>query len=151
MTKQDQNWPRNFRLKGMILCEVMARLFRRVVDIYGRDTERTIVYLVIIAASGSHIRRDPDLLARYAHDEPIPQDVYHPISRRAIAESTGLPRERVRRMINSLIEEGFLIEIDGMVLPKAPVLGMPENSEFLQGMLKEFERAQAEIDRADAA
>jgi hypothetical protein len=149
MDGEEEDWPKNFRLKGMILCEIMARMFRQVVDLYGRDTEHTIVYLVVIAASGSHIRRDPDLRARFAHDEPISQDVFHGVSRRAIADSTGLPRERVRRMINRLVKEGYLLEEDGMVLPRAPVLGLPENAGFVRAMLKEFERAHMELERAD--
>ena len=48
------------------------------------------------------------------------------ISRRAIAESTGIPRENVRRIIKELIDEGKIIETtDGSVRQPAGFMEAP--------------------------
>jgi len=148
---REQDLPKNYRLKGMVLCEALARICRLMVDSYGTDIEQSMIYLVVIAASGSHMRRDPELVQLQVRDQPLPQEQLRGVSRRAIAESIGLPRERVRRKINDLVERGVLLEENGMVMPRAPILGRPENMGLLMTLLKQFDRAHLELERADAA
>lgn len=127
----------------------MLRLCRLASDIYGSDIERFVVYMAVISAGISHIQRDPALRARYANDAPLPNELRFGISRRAIAESVGLPRETVRRKIASLITSGHVVEEEGLVKARGPVVDVGRNFEFLVSAMKEFDRAAAALRRAD--
>lgn len=45
-----------------------------------------------------------------------------PLSRRAIASATGLPRETVRRRAARLVDQGVLAEVDGGLVPGAAAM-----------------------------
>ncbi|TZG24922.1 helix-turn-helix domain-containing protein [Sphingomonas montanisoli] len=73
-------------------------------------------YLVFSVVSCANMQRAFRQLAHsdFHSDDLAPargRDV--PISRRRIAEATGLPRETVRRIVQKLILRGYLIESDG--------------------------------------
>jgi hypothetical protein len=141
--------PRNFRLKGIVLCDAILRLCRLASDHYGPDLERFLVYLAVISAGASRFQRDPEMRARYADQEPLPEGYRTPVSRRAIAESVGLPRETVRRKIAALIADGHLVEVGNLVMARTPVVEQGRNLEFLVAALKAFEWASAELSRAE--
>ena len=67
------------------------------------------------SSSGRDLVTDPHISARYLHLEEVPDHIYVTMSRRAIADKTGLSRETVRRRTNKLIEDGVLIETNGNV------------------------------------
>ena len=140
--------PTNLRLKGIVVCDGLLRLCRLATDVFGNDLERFVVYLAVISAGTSHFQRDPELRARYA-DDPLPDELRLGISRRAIADSVGLPRETVRRKIAGLIADGHVVEEDGLVKARGPVVEQGRNKEFLLAALKEFTRTAAELKRAD--
>lgn len=129
----------------------MLRLCRLAMDIYGPDIERFVVYMAVISAGISHFQRDSELRARYADDAPLPNELRLGVSRRAIAESVGLPRETVRRKIKALIESGHVFEEDGLVKARGPVIDLDRNLEFLLGAMREVDRAAAALKRADEA
>ena len=141
--------PRNFRLKGLVVCDALLRLARIVSDIYGPDLERFVVYLAVISAGVSGFKRDPELRSLYSDQDPLPDQYRLAISRRAIADSVGLPRETVRRKIAQLIADGLLVEEGSLVRARSPVVEQGRNLEFLLGALREFERATTELRRAE--
>lgn len=149
MAQPPADTPRNFRLKGIVVCDALLRLARVVSDIYGPDTERFVVYLAVISAGSGGFQRNPELRGRYADQEPLPDQYRMAISRRAIAESVGLPRETVRRKIAGLLADGLLVEEGSLVKARSPVLEQGRNLEFLLSALREFERAGKELRRAD--
>jgi len=141
--------PRNIRLKGIVVCDGLLRLCRLATDIYGKDFDRFVVYLAVISAGASHFQRDPRLRALYADDEALPSEMRPGISRRAIADSVGLPRETVRRKIAALIADGHVVEEEGLVKARAPAVEQGRNLEFLLAALNVFGRTAAELRRAD--
>ena len=149
MAQDGADLPRNYRLKALLLVEFYLRMSRLLTDSRGHDLEKIVIYLAVISAAANHYRRNPELLALYAHDAPIPQDRLFGISRRAIADSVGLPRETVRRKIAVLISDGLVLEEDGQVTPKSPMLDQEGNLKLALNMLKAFEATQAAYRRAD--
>ncbi len=141
--------PKNIRLKGVIVAEAILRFMRLVVDLVDTDLEAFAVYFAVVAASTSHLLRDPQALALYAHDTPVPDNLRMGTTRRAVAESVGLPRETVRRKIASLVAQGHLVERDGLVSTAGSVLDQRRNREFVLGVLAEFERTAAMLKRAE--
>ncbi len=141
--------PRNIRLKGVIVAESMLRLMRLAIDMVDTDLEAFAVYFAVVAASTSHLLRDPQALALYAHDAPVPDHLRAATTRRGIAESVGLPRETVRRKIASLVAQGHIVERDGMVTTAGSVLDQRRNLAFVLSALAEYERTGTMLKRAE--
>ena len=73
-------------------------------------------------------------------------------SRRAIAASTGLPRETVRRKIAALIETGDLQEDGSHVRIRQGLLDDERHLDFARVLLQEFARTSVQLGRiADGA
>jgi hypothetical protein len=111
------------------------------------DLEAYVIYLAVFSANIGRVMRDPSHTALHSSDTPVPNDLRMPVSRRAIAESVGLPRETVRRKISALIAEGCLVERDGGVVAVGPVLEQRGNMKFVLGVTREFARVSAELNR----
>ena len=142
--------PKNIRLKGAVACDSLLRLFSLSARLTG-DLQSSAVYLAVISASVSAALRDPIVRAKYATDIPLPDHMRRSVSRRAVAESLGLPRETVRRKVAALIGSGHLvIEGDG-VRATGPVLEHGENLQFAIDVLRELERTSTAIRRIDDA
>lgn len=134
-------------LRALIAAESLLRIMRLAVEHREGNLESLAVYLAVITAGSGRLLRDAELQTRYGDNEPFPEEERAGISRRAIAESLGLPRETVRRKIARLIERDLVIEQDGLVRARSPVLGRPNAREFVTGMIREFERAGALLQR----
>jgi hypothetical protein len=81
----------------------------------GRDLESVWIMACVLHNTLRNLVTDPHISARYLHLEEVPEHIYATMSRRAIADKTGLSRETVRRRTNKLIEDGALIEANGNV------------------------------------
>ena len=138
---------KNRNVRALIATESLLRILRLAVDNHDGDLESFAVYLAVVTAGSGRVLRDPELLARYGDSEAFPEEERQGVSRRAIAESLGLPRETVRRKIAKLIERGIVFEEDGMVKARSPVIGSDRSRTFVQGAVKEFERAGALLQR----
>jgi hypothetical protein len=149
LTQDVQTLPRNLRLKGAIVCEGMLRLFRLPTDYFDGDLESFVVYFAIIAANFSRFRRGAHR-ALYAGELDPPKEERLPVSRRAVAESVGLPRETVRRKISELIDKGHVIQVPGGMLAVAPALEHARNRELVLDAIKVFERVATELRQSDA-
>ncbi|MEO6341211.1 MAG: hypothetical protein ABIO39_14305 [Caulobacteraceae bacterium] len=125
----------------------MLRILRLAVGEKHNDLESFAVYLAVISAGSGRILRDPEMMAVYADDLALPEQERLGVSRRAIAESLGMPRETVRRKIAKLIAGGFVFEQDGLIKAKSPVLDRPGARDFATAMTREFERAAALLQR----
>src|ERR1700756_54358 len=86
---------------GLIVLEGLLRIARAAGDNYGHDYEAILIYWSVVVASVGRYLRNDDLIA--TGGRPLPEEEHHPVSARAIAEATGLPRETVRRKISALV------------------------------------------------
>jgi hypothetical protein len=84
----------------------------------GMRPAKLVVYLVIVLATVQKYLRSPTSDNR-GIDPMIEADCAQ-ISRRAIAESTGIPRENVRRIVRELLEEGRIVEAPGGFVRQPP-------------------------------
>lgn len=142
----------DLRKKAVPACEVLLRLIRTITATQRADLadlETSVIYIAVACASVSGALRDPAVQARLNAGEPVPDDMRQPVSRRAIAESTGLPRETVRRKIAVLVEKGFLVEDGGGVRTPPDPLLQHRNLEFVREVIHELERAPARLARYD--
>ncbi len=142
---QEAQLDRAYRRKALIACQGLARILHKAVDCYDGDLESFAIYLSVVCASLSAAHRDPDVLALPADAGPLPDSYHRPVSRRAIAASTGLPRETVRRKIAQLVAAGRLTEEPQGVRTQSGVLGLQRNAEFAVVLIREIERSALEF------
>ena len=112
------------RIANAFALEFFVRYVRVLSALVGADVEAAIIFLAILEANGRHIVRQPGFAADLA-DESVapPGEAPRPISRQAVAESLGIPRETVRRRVSDLIERGFLVKTSGGVITTRAVVG----------------------------
>lgn len=138
---------RRYRRKALVAAIGFSRMLQAAVNSFDGDLELCAILTAIACASTSATLRDPDVYADLDETEPVP-DVYHrPISRRAIAASTGLARETVRRKVAQLVERGLVVEEPTGVRTRSGVL--EPMLELAWTLVQETERTAAELKRVD--
>jgi hypothetical protein len=136
----------DFRRRTNVSSEALLRILHGAVTTFDGDLETFVIYLSVTCASVGAALRNAELLSNPPPGRLGAQH-YRAVSRRAIAASTGLPRETVRRKIAALIERGALIAQGSYVRIPQGVLEEPQNREFAQMMTMEFSRAAAQLAR----
>ena len=106
----------NARLIAYHVAEYILRSAETISQAFEHDYETAILFMAISNRNAQFAMEDPELRQRYAsYSDPIPTEIATPISRMALARSTGLPRETVRRKVGKLIKKGWVIETkDGL-------------------------------------
>lgn len=136
----DDPFPENFRLAVLAFNGFTLRLFRNMRELSGLDLETYEVLLTVAVASTQRAVVDDKVRADHPGPDPLPTDLLVGISRRAIAEATGIPRETVRRKIALLASKDLVrTNADGDVVLNYP-LKREENRIY-------FERAFREVNR----
>ena len=77
--------------------------------------------LILIATTTGNVQRAvrPDALPDVLRGStPLPQELVVPMSRRAIARVTGIPKETVRRHVDSMVRRGILLSMSRGVRAK---------------------------------
>jgi hypothetical protein len=107
----------------------------------GRDLDRALILAVIISRANDHpdyAALDPrEIMA--GHIDPLPT---LPVNTQSIADSTGIPRENVRRKLHELVELGWVCR-ESSALRLTP-LGWRELEPLRQGAITltmQFEEA----------
>jgi biotin operon repressor len=79
------------------------------------------IYMIIAVSAVQKYAREP---SGGAHDgvDPLPLQMSGSVSRRRIAEITGIPRETVARHVRHLIERGLVVEVGSGKLVTPPGL-----------------------------
>ena len=77
---------------------------------FGLGHEDVLIVLTVALGNVQRMLRTPDPEGLAASTALVEQDRIIPVSRRAVARATGLPRETVRRRTNALVERGSLLE-----------------------------------------
>jgi hypothetical protein len=136
----------NFRRRSLVVSESLLRIVHRAVELYDGDLEDFVIFLAVLCANVGAVVRDADLAASPPKGR-VPVRYYRGVSRRAIAASTGLPRETVRRRIASFIERGVLLQQGAYVRVPQGLLEQTHHRQFAQALIQEFARASAQIER----
>ena len=140
-----------FRAKASFACLSLLRVMHEAIRCYEGDLEAFVIYVSVACASTGGAMRAPHFLAQPLDSPPLPDTFHRPVSRRAIAASTGLPRETVRRKIAQLVERGLLVEEGRGVRTRSGVLEERLNVEFCGALIREIERGAFELARVDRA
>ena len=126
---------------GLVFLEGMLRIMRAAGDTYGHDYEAILIYWSVVVASVGRLLRNDDQLRLIETDgQPLPAEEHHPISARAIAEATGLPRETVRRKIALLVADGHLAQDSRGVRTKPGLMTQRDNAQFMVVATREVKR-----------
>jgi len=136
----------DFRRRTITASEALLRILNKAVSTYGSDLDIFVVFLTVTCASTSSAVRNAELAAEPPAGH-VPVGYYRGISRRAIAASTGLPRETVRRKIAALIERGDVVEHGAYVRIRQGLLEQEHHLGFARTMIHEFVRGAAELSR----
>lgn len=148
---EDQEIGEGFRMQAFAVAEAFLRIVRSAAQHYG-DVDTATVYLAVVTAGLAGAVRDPEVVRRYGGETPVPLVYHRPVSRRAIAESTGLARETARRRLARLVEQGRLTEDDrGGLRGRYNLLAEPENLAFARELMLEFQRTAERLERLGPA
>lgn len=132
-----------FRLKALVAVEGFLRMTGEAIARYG-DLDTLVIYLTVVSAGGGRALRDPGAARLYGGPRPMPDGYFRPISRRAVAAATGLPRETVRRKIAWLLDQGWIVAEGRGVRATSDTLSQGENLAFARALVATFE---ATVDR----
>ena len=132
--------------QGLITVEGLLRIMRAAGDAYGHDYEAILIYWSVAIASVGRFLRSDDLITLIESGGPLPEEDHHPVSARAIAEATGLPRETVRRKIAHLVADGHLVQDARGVRTFPGLLNQRGNEVFVRQAAREIKRMSAAMD-----
>lgn len=105
--------PAKFREKSRIFVYEMSECLCKVLPSYSQHMQGDLAKLLIVHALGaSNIQRlmaGSNRTPYESMDARIPPDMQMPSNALSIADSTGLPRETVRRKLKELLASGLVI------------------------------------------
>lgn len=106
-----------------------------------RNPTELQIYLTVAVANIQKLVRERQIPEEFAGTAILPREWVIPISRNAIAAATGLPRETVRRHVESIIARGLLVEDErgGVTLPEGLVPKL-ELEPIIEPIMTEFTR-----------
>lgn len=109
------------RLFAYFVAEFILRTAVPVVQAFGNDYEEALIFLAITTQNTQNLMLNQATRRQYASfTEVVPDHLMRPVSRMALARSTNLPRETVRRKVLKLIERGFVEETPkGLITPRS--------------------------------
>jgi hypothetical protein len=102
----------NFRATTFGIVNSFVNQQRIWMETMRMDPATLLVYMIVALAAVQKITRLSDIPQAMRGLEPLPQHLVGCISRRAVAASSGIPREQVRRIINELLESGRLVSAE---------------------------------------
>jgi hypothetical protein len=123
ITLDEQRFEAAWRTSTYLVYNCVLSLQLASQRVHKTDPSEYLVFSVVACANLQRRMREVGQLGQHAIDY-MPEDQSNvPMSRRRIAEATGLPRETVRRIVQRLIRRGLLIEApDGYILVPAGLM-----------------------------
>jgi hypothetical protein len=99
-------------LRPVLFCGsvLMLDLLRTYSKALALDAESIWILLYVTQQSMQPFLLDPDQARAWSAAPVVADEVRGWVSRRAVAEGTGLPRETVRRKMAALCRDGLLVE-----------------------------------------
>lgn len=138
------------RARALQAVEILLRMLRLAIDRFeGDDCETILVLLTVVAGSAAVNQRDEDVI-QGLNAAPLSDEHLRPLSGRAIAASSGLPRETVRRRLEQLVAEGRLVRDERGYRMVFDPLSRGGNLEFGRALIRELEGAPRRLARFDS-
>ncbi len=103
--------PEIARLAANAVISCLMSQQRILAEHYKMDYDQLAVYLVIANGAVQRSIRKPEPGSHLETFEPLEYEDLGVVSRRAVAEATGLPRETVRRMFDKMTANGRLVTV----------------------------------------
>lgn len=114
------------RLSGYLVANQFLATSAALRDAFGLGHEDVLIVLTVALGNVQRMLRNPDPEGLAVSTALVEQDRIIPVSRRAVARATGLPRETVRRRTNALVASGHLLEWNqGLRTARRLVLAAP--------------------------
>lgn len=118
---------------------------------YGMRPAELQVFLLIGLAGVQRVLRERPLPDGIAGMEPVPLERLSGISRRQLAELTGLSREAIRRTTLRLVERGLVVEKERGALVHTPGSFQKLNDQLpLEDLLQPFVTMMNQLERSEA-
>ena len=125
----------HFRASAYAMLNCWLNQQRILMDALNMNLTELTIFLTVNVAGIQRLVRLPEIPEPYRGYEALPEPLVGTISRRAIAEATGLPRETVRRTVNALIRRGHLIAAGRHAVTTARGTVRHERTEHVPAML----------------
>lgn len=142
--------PAQWRVAMFALTNLFLAFHRSFSAHEGSNPTVVLIYCTVSVGNIQKLMRERSVPQPFAATEVLPRDRVVPMSRSAIAATTGLPRETVRRHIAQMIASGMLVED-----PRGGVTVVPGAirdralEPLLEPMLTEFARTAETLLRAE--
>ncbi len=109
------------RLFAYFVAEFILRTSLPVVAAFDNDYEEALIFLAISTQNTQNLMLNQATRKQYSSFSVyVPQPLIRPVSRMALARSTNLPRETVRRKVLKLIQHGYVQETPkGLIVPRS--------------------------------
>lgn len=120
--------PPTLRPRTFAIAELILDVIHITREYVPHDLESLVIYCCALEATMRPLVIGANPPLQYLNDPNPPENLRGSISRRAIADRTGLPRETVRRKTIKLIEAGLLVEDDEGLIRTAQNFGSTEAS-----------------------
>jgi hypothetical protein len=121
----------------------VLRAFQLLTDNYG-DVRAGLIARTIHIANTGHLDPRTEAGRRIAGPDGIlPDELRRPIGIKRLSESTGLPFESTRRIVQRLVNGGHCVRVEGGVIVPAEALARPEHANIVItnfGYLRRFVR-----------
>jgi hypothetical protein len=139
---------KNWRVAVVALINLYLSIQRTISNEGELGPTEILIYATVATANVQKLMRERTIPLEYAGTAVLPREWVVPISRNAIAEATGLPRETVRRNVARMIERGLLIDDErGGVTQPIGVIEDRGVEPVLDAMLVELLRAIERLQR----
>lgn len=133
------------RARALRAVDILLRIQRKAAECFpGDDLETIFVLLTVAAASAGPALRDRALLD-LIDQGPLPDQHHRPISGLAVARSSGLPREVVRRRLQALEQSGRLIKETNGYRTRSDDISRARNLEFIRFLIRELSAANGRL------
>ncbi len=109
------------RLMAYFVGEFIQRTALPVVAAFDNDYEQAMIFIAITTQNTQNLMLNQVTRKQYASfSTDVPEHLFRPVSRMALARSTNLPRETVRRKVMKLMDRGFVEELPkGLIVPRS--------------------------------
>lgn len=135
----DDKFNETARLAGYQMANSFVNQHRILSNALNMKPTKMLVFMTVATATVQKFMRQREVPLELSGTQQLSRDLIGYISRRAIAEATGLPRETVRRAIMELEKDGLLIfGPNGSVANKGQILARPEIVESLRLLAHEI-------------